>query len=69
VLYFDSRKILREKLSPFPMCITSSSSFELSLDYDFESSSINPLSANVVHARHDAGVASSGCSVSQRQNY
>jgi len=30
---------------------------------------LNPLSANVVHARHDSDVAGSGCSASHRQNY
>jgi len=29
----------------------------------------NPLSANVVHTRHDADVVCSGCSALDRQNY
>jgi len=30
---------------------------------------VNPLTADVVHARHDADVACSGCSASYMQNY
>jgi len=30
---------------------------------------VNPVSANVVHARHDADVACSDCSSSYRQNH
>jgi len=32
-------------------------------------SNINPLNANVVHVRHNADIACSGCSASYRQNH